>query len=202
MIPRAHSSCKIQVTNKGSWIGLGLADSKFHLSGGAVLGAQKGIEKTCLPILIVTLGCLNCSYFTQDGNTRIQMDGEQKIDLAKQPINVGDTVEIIVDFSANKITFKNNGQFVGTMAPTNVKLPEGQLHFCASLSAGTEVKFINHGSGPIPTVAPTPTHAPSPTHAPAPTPTPPVNLPPPSKACNKVSKQVRFVNNRAFREAK
>jgi hypothetical protein len=32
------------VISKGNWIGLGICDAKFQLSGKEVLGAQKGIK--------------------------------------------------------------------------------------------------------------------------------------------------------------
>jgi hypothetical protein len=86
------------------------------------------------------------------------MDGETKIDGLKD-ISAGDTIEIIVDFDANKVTFRNNNQFVGVMSPKAVKLAEGKLYFCANLSVGSEVQLINS-----PSAANTSTSQPQATH--------------------------------------
>ncbi len=77
----------------GKWIGIGLADEHYVISGGTTLGSQ--------------VNGINASYFWQDtGIRRLQMFGEAKKDV--HPLVKGDLVSVAVNFKLQRIYFYRN----------------------------------------------------------------------------------------------
>jgi hypothetical protein len=77
----------------GKWVGVGLADESYLISGGTTLGAQ--------------VTGLNSSYFWQDtGIRRIQMYGEPKKDVAA--IFAGDIITVVTNFKNQRVYYYKN----------------------------------------------------------------------------------------------
>lgn len=118
----------VRIVSVGQWIGIGLADSNFVLSGGQVLGAQAK--------------SINCAYFRQGCIKKIQMYGELEITDGILSLEQDDIIGIRVDFDENRIYFYNNDLIMTTINP-KVRLLENQLYPCINLAHHSEVKLIN-----------------------------------------------------------
>jgi len=112
----------------GKFVGIGVADLNYMVSGGTTLGSQ--------------VTGLNCAYFWQNnGIQRIQMYGEERIRVA--PLVAGDRVGIMVDFSGQCIYFFRNFYLEACMKCSHLKLEDGKVYPCINLSDGTDVVIEN-----------------------------------------------------------
>jgi len=126
---RRNNHFRIKIKRLGNWIGIGFAEASFVLSGSRTLGTQPG--------------CINSSYFWQShGLRKIQMHGEQYTEVKE--INVGDKLDIVIDFDANKVYYFNNGELQGWILCSKTTLTEGTLYPCVDLSYGSEVRVRNN----------------------------------------------------------
>jgi len=125
-LTRENPAFRVQVSQLGKWIGVGVADLKFQLCNSSILGSQTG--------------SLNSSYFCQK-NCKLRMNGVEPKDAAR--IHAGDTIDVAVDFDHHAIFYWLNDVLQGYITSSQHKFEEGTLFPCVNLSLKTEVVFRN-----------------------------------------------------------
>lgn len=154
-LTKVNNWFRVEIIHLGNWLGIGVGDSSFLLSGSNTLGTQ---PKT-----------INSSYFWQvTGIKKLQMWGETSTDggffffenknfyfyfyslthfflkILVSELNTGDIIDVQVDFDANMIFYYNNEALQGVMVCTKHKLVEGQLWPTVNLSYGSEIVLKNY----------------------------------------------------------
>lgn len=128
-LSRECNHFRVQVDKLGKWVGIGIADAKFILEGSSTLGSQNS-------------GVNSCYFWQNSGIRRIQMYG-----LSHQPappVEVGDIIDVLVDFDLQKIYYWNNSKYLGELESTKTPLVEREIFPAANLSQDTQVTFRNY----------------------------------------------------------
>jgi len=124
----------VEVISLHTWIGIGLCDSSFVLSGSKTLGQQ--------------MAGINSSYFCQNAIRKLQMNGEANV-VDVEPIKAGDIISIKIDFDGNKVLYFHNDRLQGVIVCTKNILQEGKIYPAVDLSVHTEVMIRNMDHMPI-----------------------------------------------------
>jgi len=134
-LTKTRSHFRVEIVKLGNWVGVGIADKNFVLSGSSTLGTQSS--------------CLNSSYFYQNsGIKKLQMHGESAID-GVAVITAGDIIDVVVDFASHMICYYNNEVLQGVITCVKNTLVPGQIYPCVNLSSGTAVALRNHDNKPL-----------------------------------------------------
>jgi len=123
--------CRFVVTSIGDWIAVGVTEGTFPLINAKVLGEE--------------VGYFNAAYFDQHGkNMRRISVCQAKTNLSGTKVEVGDTIDVKVDYNSTNVRFWKNGQYLG-----QVVLPStgATIYPVAQLSTKTGVSIA---PGPMP----------------------------------------------------
>jgi len=125
-LTRYKNFYEVRLQQRGQWVGIGIADSKFIIHHSSTLGTQKG--------------GINSAFFCQD-TTILQLSTCNDVIQIHKKLKEDDRIRVEINFNENSITYCRNGSYEGKLV-SSVPFKEGELFPCINLSKNTRIALL------------------------------------------------------------